>query len=217
MRRRRLARMERSFWSAETKCPVPGTSLEQLRLLLLLPLHPLVSKPASAQLIVQYSKVMASYDSALFIYIYFRGVSSRAHFYASGSRVRNALRKCLQFWHKHPHGLEEDLIRKWWSKVKMTATHKTYFLAMTQEELWQNFIHILTVIKRVNIVLLWFYLNFHFSTFFLKSLNVWVCRDLDENYNFTGWQSTTLLMKWGTSLWFARCFNKMNAHKSQFF
>lgn len=43
-RRRRLERTERSFWSVETKCPVPGTSLVLLRLLLLL-LHLWVSKP----------------------------------------------------------------------------------------------------------------------------------------------------------------------------
>ena len=44
-RRRRLVRMERSFWSAETRCRGPGTNLEVILLPLL---RPSVGKPTSA-------------------------------------------------------------------------------------------------------------------------------------------------------------------------
>jgi len=42
-------------------------------------------------------------------------------------------RAFFQIWHKHPLGLNDELIRIWWSWVKVTVTSQNMFLAIIQE------------------------------------------------------------------------------------
>ena len=72
----------------------------------------------------------------------------------------NGWREFLQVWHRRPLGLEDELIRSWWSKVKITAASQNAFLAITQEffcKLWQTFTQMSNRIigENASILLIW--------------------------------------------------------------
>ncbi len=53
----------------------------------------------------------------------------------------------LQIWHQHPLGLNDELIRIWWSKV--TVTSQNTFMAITQEFIRYLLPHCTQIFNRI--------------------------------------------------------------------
>jgi len=114
------------------------------------------------------------------------------------SRLGEASRELLTTWHKRPPGLEDELIRCWWSKVKVTGTSpppppKKRNISRTLERIYFNLANILTLMLKVELTFLtitkesickWW--HFHTDAHNDNVITCW--SDMDLNCNMTSLQ-----------------------------
>lgn len=105
--------------------------------------------------------------------------------------LMNAFREYLQIWHKHPLTPEDELIRFWKLKVKVTLTSQNAFWAVTQEfhKLIITKISLMSYQQQNGCILYPLFLLLKSLSLHCMHYGLW--RDMNVNCNMTGLQRNT--------------------------